>query len=66
MSFFYKNKVHLWDGDPRVEDGLLSLKGLEKVTGGWWMEVHNGSVQFQLNAVEFYELWCWAISKFQS
>lgn len=52
---FFSKKVHLWDGDPRVEDGLLSLKGLEKVTGGWWMEVHNGSFS------DFVGQCCWIL-----
>ena len=35
------SKVHVWDEDPRLENGPLNVNSLEKVTSGWWMEVGN-------------------------
>ena len=38
------SKVHVWDQDPRLENGPLNVNSLEKVTGGWWMEVDVHSI----------------------
>eukprot|EP00435_Cladocopium_sp_Y103_P036830 s365_g9.t1 len=52
-----KYEVHVWDEDPRLENGPLNVNSLEKVTGGWWMEVLEPILsRWRLKDLTFYKI----------
>ncbi|CAL1170137.1 unnamed protein product [Cladocopium goreaui] len=51
-----KYEVHVWDEDPRLENGPLNVNSLEKVTSGWWMEVLEPILSRWRHDLTFYKI----------